>query len=419
MASKLTGLAMAAMTIATASYAADFDWKLYGIADAGELCFYNALSVVQTPNGHVRVGTKCLLHEDIVAIDPKQELGNKILAEAAKKLKTGYVPPILVGAETDNEQITTTIAYEQAADMSGIAPHSSIFYELDCAQKMMRELNTNISVNGQQGSSSEPNGQFVPPEENGKWLLKLLCPQPNSTVAPPDSTPFGGQNNEAGAQPKANPSGAQQESNTVGSQTARDDAQDNSRPGQSEPGSSNQQPLSKVLITIDKTKQRMTVLVDGTDQYDWPVSTGRAGYSTPSGTFTPTSMNEVWYSKQWDNSPMPHSIFFMKDGHAIHGSYEVKSLGKPVSHGCVRISPQNATILFDLVRKNGMENTKVVLSGETPGGEYISSHAPSYDGGGEDFAPWFAPGQSRYSPPTRGFFGGLFQPRPYGQWFRP
>ena len=174
MAGKVTGLAMAAMTIATASYAADFDWKLYGIADAEQLCFYDALGVVRTPDGKVRVGTKCLLYEDVVAIDPKQELGNKILAEAAKKLKTGYVPPILVGAETDNEQIATTIAYEQAADISGIAPHSNVFYELDCAQKMIRELNTDISLNGQQGSTTEPNGQFVSPEENGKWLLKLV-----------------------------------------------------------------------------------------------------------------------------------------------------------------------------------------------------------------------------------------------------
>jgi lipoprotein-anchoring transpeptidase ErfK/SrfK len=126
---------------------------------------------------------------------------------------------------------------------------------------------------------------------------------------------------------------------------------------------------STVLINIDKTRQNMTVFLDGVERYHWPVSTGRSGYSTPSGSFTPTSMNEVWYSKQWDNSPMPHAIFFMKDGHAIHGSYEVKHLGKPVSHGCVRISPQNAATLYDLVKKNGIENTQVVLSGETPGGE--------------------------------------------------
>ena len=124
-----------------------------------------------------------------------------------------------------------------------------------------------------------------------------------------------------------------------------------------------------ILIDIDKSTQHMTVFVDGVERFSWPVSTGKAGYSTPSGTYTPTSMNEIWYSKQWDNAPMPHAIFYMKDGHAIHGSYEVKHLGHPASHGCVRIAPQNATLLYDLVKKTGMKNTQVVLSGDTPGGE--------------------------------------------------
>ena len=124
-----------------------------------------------------------------------------------------------------------------------------------------------------------------------------------------------------------------------------------------------------ILINIDKTKQQMTVFLDGVESYNWPVSTGKAGYSTPSGTFTATSMNEIWYSKEWDNAPMPHAIFFMKDGHAIHGSYEVKHLGKAVSHGCVRISPQNATTLYALVEKSGLKNTQVMLAGDTPGGE--------------------------------------------------
>ncbi|MGH6867490.1 MAG: L,D-transpeptidase, partial [Methylocella sp.] len=102
----------------------------------------------------------------------------------------------------------------------------------------------------------------------------------------------------------------------------------------------------------------------------WRVSTGRAGYSTPSGTYTATSMNKIWYSKQWDYAPMPHSIFFMKDGHAIHGSLDVKNLGKPVSHGCVRISPKNAATLYALVKENGLENTQVTVTGVSPGGEY-------------------------------------------------
>jgi lipoprotein-anchoring transpeptidase ErfK/SrfK len=122
-----------------------------------------------------------------------------------------------------------------------------------------------------------------------------------------------------------------------------------------------------VLVFIDKNNQQMTVSLDNVETYRWPVSTGRAGYATPSGTYTATSMNEVWYSKEYDNAPMPHAIFFMKDGHAIHGTFEVKQLGKPVSHGCVRISPQNAAILYELVQENGLENTKVVLTGSGSG----------------------------------------------------
>ena len=94
---------------------------------------------------------------------------------------------------------------------------------------------------------------------------------------------------------------------------------------------------------------------------------------------------------------MPHSIFFMKDGHAIHGSYEVKTLGKPVSHGCVRISPENATTLYALVEKNGLENTEVVLTGVTPGGEFknargqVSPGRMDQAGPGWGFSPFGAP----------------------------
>ena len=163
-----------------------------------------------------------------------------------------------------------------------------------------------------------------------------------------------------------------------------------------------------VLINIDKTKQKMTVFLDGVEKYEWPVSTGRAGYSTPAGTYTATSMNEVWYSKEWDNSPMPHSIFFMKDGHAIHGSYEVKTLGKPVSHGCVRISPENAATLYALVKKNGLENTEVVLTGVTPGGEFKVARpaAPRYGQAG----PGWYESNNYYGQPQwgGGFFGRSF-----------
>ncbi len=79
---------------------------------------------------------------------------------------------------------------------------------------------------------------------------------------------------------------------------------------------------------------------------------------------------------------MPHSIFFMKDGHAIHGSYDLKNLGRPVSHGCVRISPENAATLYELVKENGLENTQVVLTGVSPGGEYKVARGQTSPRGG-------------------------------------
>ena len=126
---------------------------------------------------------------------------------------------------------------------------------------------------------------------------------------------------------------------------------------------------SALLINIDKASQKMTVFLDGMQRYEWPVSTGMRGYTTPSGTYTASSMNEIWYSRQWDNAPMPHAIFFTKKGHAVHGTNETKKLGKPASHGCVRLAPENARTLFALVKEKGLENTDIVLNGDTPGGK--------------------------------------------------
>ena len=126
---------------------------------------------------------------------------------------------------------------------------------------------------------------------------------------------------------------------------------------------------ANMLITIDKSAQQMSVEVDGAQRYLWPVSTGRPGYDTPSGTFKPNRMDADHFSQEWDNAPMPDSIFFDLDGHAIHGFYDVKHLGRAVSHGCVRLSPDHATTLFSLVKAQGMSETKVVVAGRTPGGD--------------------------------------------------
>jgi hypothetical protein len=120
---------------------------------------------------------------------------------------------------------------------------------------------------------------------------------------------------------------------------------------------------AKVQITINKTTQRMLVVVDGKQRYNWKVSTGKIGYSTPSGTYRPFRMERDHYSKEWDDAPMPHSIFFTTRGHAIHGSYATRRLGSAASHGCVRLAPGNAAKLYSLVGQRGMGNTSITITG--------------------------------------------------------
>src|SRR6185295_16319388 len=96
-------------------------------------------------------------------------------------------------------------------------------------------------------------------------------------------------------------------------------------------------------------------------KYHWTVSTGRPGYATPSGNFGVTRTERVYYSKKYDNAPMPNAVFFTSRGHAIHGTYEIKRLGSAVSHGCVRLAPENAATLFGLVKAEGLRNTNVSI----------------------------------------------------------
>jgi lipoprotein-anchoring transpeptidase ErfK/SrfK len=115
-----------------------------------------------------------------------------------------------------------------------------------------------------------------------------------------------------------------------------------------------------VIVQIDRSAQRMEVSVDGAPRYNWRVSTARRGYVTPPGTYHPQMLARHWFSRKYYNSPMPHSIFFY-GGFAIHGSYEISRLGRPASHGCVRLDPGNATILFGLVQREGMDATTIVI----------------------------------------------------------
>jgi lipoprotein-anchoring transpeptidase ErfK/SrfK len=117
---------------------------------------------------------------------------------------------------------------------------------------------------------------------------------------------------------------------------------------------------ASVVVHINRSSQTMDVIVDGSPRYRWRVSTARRGYITPPGTYHPERLARSWFSRRYYNSPMPHSIFFYR-GFAIHGTYEISRLGGPASHGCVRLDPPNAAILFGLVESEGMSNTTIVV----------------------------------------------------------
>ena len=104
----------------------------------------------------------------------------------------------------------------------------------------------------------------------------------------------------------------------------------------------------------------MTVTVDGKLLYDWPVSTARAGYVTPVGTYSAQWLAAMWHSTKYDNAPMPHAVFF-HGGYAIHGTYSIWSLGHPASHGCIRLSPGNAATFFSLIRAH-MGDARIVVT---------------------------------------------------------
>jgi L,D-transpeptidase catalytic domain len=120
---------------------------------------------------------------------------------------------------------------------------------------------------------------------------------------------------------------------------------------------------AKLDILVDKATQRMFVMQDGYIRYMWPVSTGRDNTATPNGTYTPERLERTWFSTAYYNSPMPFSIFF-HNGYAIHGSYAINQLGGPASHGCVRLHPYHAAVLFDLVQQEGPNNTSIEITDE-------------------------------------------------------
>src|SRR5713226_10687912 len=120
---------------------------------------------------------------------------------------------------------------------------------------------------------------------------------------------------------------------------------------------------AKLDLFIDKSTQQISVIQNGRLLYVWPVSTGQDRFSTPSGVYMPERLERTWFSRAYYNSPMPHAIFF-HNGFAIHGSYDIARLGGPASHGCVRLHPQDAAMLYAMVEQEGPGNTTIMVGGD-------------------------------------------------------
>jgi lipoprotein-anchoring transpeptidase ErfK/SrfK len=175
-------------------------------------------------------------------------------------------------------------------------------------------------------------------------------------------------------------------------------------------------PATTLKVAVDLTSQRLTVTEHGKIKHSWPISSGVAGFRTPTGNYRPQWAAKMWYSKKYDDAPMPHSVFF-HDGFAIHATYATGRLGRPASHGCVRLSPANAETFYKLVHKHGYVHTRISIKGTprdsapvvaqkpvTPG--YVQAYAASPNprpGVGYGYAggPKYYPGYKKaYSGPT-------------------
>ena len=110
--------------------------------------------------------------------------------------------------------------------------------------------------------------------------------------------------------------------------------------------------------TVDLSQQRMYVFVDGKRKYSWAVSTGKRGWRTKAGYYTPFAQRKKFYSSKWRMS-LPYLTMIGQDGTAIHGTYQTSKLGRPASHGCIRLNIGNAKKFYNLVERHGFWSTSI------------------------------------------------------------
>lgn len=175
-------------------------------------------------------------------------------------------------------------------------------------------------------------------------------------------------------------------------------------------------PVPTLKVAINLSKQRLTVTENGKVKYAWPISSGRSGYRTPTGVYRPQWAAKMWYSKKYDDAPMPHAVFFHK-GFAIHATYATGRLGSPASHGCIRLAPANAATFYKLVHKHGYARTRIAIQGtakdrspavakSNPGKRSVQSGYAKWGySGANPKAPRYGYADPRYGYPSKPYLG--------------
>lgn len=161
-------------------------------------------------------------------------------------------------------------------------------------------------------------------------------------------------------------------------------------------------PEPTLKAAIDLGAQNITISEHGNVIHSWPISSGTASHPTPRGTFRPQWTAKMWYSRKYDNAPMPNAVF-INGGVAIHATYATGMLGRPASHGCIRLAPANAKTFYGLVHKHGLKSVRVSVYGTPKWGSPAiarnNANAKRRYASAEQTDSWSFWGGSSYSKP--------------------
>ncbi len=168
-----------------------------------------------------------------------------------------------------------------------------------------------------------------------------------------------------------------------------------------------------LIVKVNLATQRLDVMTGGATLHSWPISSGRTGFETPRGTFRAQWAAKMWYSRKYDLAPMPHAVF-INGGVAIHATSSTGMLGRPASHGCIRLAPANAATFYSLVHKHGLKQTQVQVFGTPPAPRVAEVRSRRLDGPPTRINGQFS---GQYAGPVPGYRHGVVHLRPGSQYF--